>query len=1114
MQLKQTYLFVLNILAFIDFYGQQPKLVVPQNHQKPITTVKFSPDNKLVLTTSKDFTAKIWDARLGKLLHNLEGHSADINNAEFNKNGDKIVTASSDNTAKIWDVKTGKLLITLGGFKGHNHAVITAKFSDDGSKIITTSQDGTTKFWNTVTGNLIATYGIQNLELKKYFPPVIFAQISSNGKYLVNISFHKIVIYEMNTKKWLKEYYTWGDLLEVESDNKDKIFFHSDEYIRVLDINKALITDSFPIRRRIDLLSILLTPDGKIYSLESEENGTISLVDLKSRALFRTFKGHTNSVIFARFSKNKKYLLTIAMDSTLKIWNIDSLNPLYSFKTYSFFIDLYESEYSTFPTNGPTISAFFSNDEKKFVTLSDDNSFTIVDILKGSQIASSQSYKNMKVKTSYFGPKGEINIDSRIDEREDSVINHEEGDSITTYVEEINYRQIKSDPYSKDGRYRIELGTIYDATTGDSLYSLEDFIDDYSYNMLSYETIAEGFSPDGKLIYQYSVGDRFASSMNIFEAVTGKMKYSLDHIGREDGSDEYINAITFSPDSKRIITASNDKTAIIWNAYTGKPVDTLKGHQAGVVAAKVDSTGKYIVTSSLDYMIKVWDLKRGSLIKSFYAGGSLEALDFSRNRLLTIKNNETRLFNIFSGSLLATYYSLDSNEYLITLPSGYYMASPFITKHTHFVTKDLKIISFDQLDVKYNRPDKVLEAVGSTDTTLIRSYRKAWEKRIKKLSIDTTAFRDGYTIPECDFANREAIEIEQKSGSLKLHIKGNDSKYKLDRYNIWVNNVPVFGQRGVSLKNKNTHFLNDTFTICLSDGANHIEASITNVNGTESYRIPLQVNYTPSVKTEEKTWFVGIGIQKFADNSHPLQYSVKDIRDLAIALKEKIGNNLIVDTLFNENVTVEKIRLLKKMLEKTSQNDKVILAYSGHGMLSDSLDYYLSTYDINFQKPEINGLSYDELENLLDSIPARKKLMLIDACHSGEVDKEERLAMDKRALDLGLGKGAEPESMAGEKHLGLKNSFELMQSLFVNVGKSTGATIIAAAAGNQYALEGVNKLPNGIFTYCLLEAIAKNDRIKVNDLKNQVCQRVEEITKGLQKPTSRKENNIINWSLW
>ena len=172
----------------------------------------------------------------------------------------------------------------------------------------------------------------------------------------------------------------------------------------------------------------------------------------------------------------------------------------------------------------------------------------------------------------------------------------------------------------------------------------------------------------------------------------------------------------------------------------------------------------------------------------------------------------------------------------------------------------------------------------------------------------------------------------------------------------------------------------------------------------------------------------------------------------------------------------------------------------------------ISTYAVNFDKPEEGGLAYDELENLLDSIPARKKLMLIDACHSGEVDKDDLIAMN--ATDKKLIKGLKPVAYKNEGHLGLKNSFELMQSLFVNVGKSTGATIISAAAGTQFALEGVDNLPNGVFTYCILEAMEKNTTMKISELKKIVGERVVEITKGLQKPTSRNETIAVDWNLW
>jgi Caspase domain len=405
----------------------------------------------------------------------------------------------------------------------------------------------------------------------------------------------------------------------------------------------------------------------------------------------------------------------------------------------------------------------------------------------------------------------------------------------------------------------------------------------------------------------------------------------------------------------------------------------------------------------------------------------------------------------------------------------------------------------------------VLEAIGNTDTALIKSYRKAYEKRIKKLGIDTTSFRDGYSVPEADFTNRDAIEYDQKNGILKLTISGNDSAYKLDRFNVWVNETPIFGQRGIGIRKRNKNDFDTTITLKLSQGENRIETSITNVNGTESYRMPLTVNYTPAVKQKETTRFIGIGIDQFADNQYNLQYSSKDIRDLAKKLKEKYRENIIIDTLFNENVTTSNVKALKKKLLQTTENDKVIVAYSGHGMLSKDFDYYLSTYSVNFEKPEQNGLPYDELESLLDSIPARKKLLLIDACHSGEVDKEDLVTLN--ATSDSLIKGLKPVGYKQEGRLGLKNSFELMQSLFVNVGKSTGATIISAAAGTQFALER-NDLKNGVFTYSILEAMNRYPTLKISELKKIVGERVEQLTNGLQKPTSRNETVAVDWNVW
>jgi hypothetical protein len=275
------------------------------------------------------------------------------------------------------------------------------------------------------------------------------------------------------------------------------------------------------------------------------------------------------------------------------------------------------------------------------------------------------------------------------------------------------------------------------------------------------------------------------------------------------------------------------------------------------------------------------------------------------------------------------------------------------------------------------------------------------------------------------------------------------------------------------------------------------------------------INYIPSKEYTPKTYFIGIGIDHFQDSIYNLSYSVKDISDFAKALKKEIGNNLTIDTLFNQNVNISNVAALKKRLLETNINDKVIISYSGHGLLSKEYDYYLSSYSVNFQQPEIGGIPYEFLEDLLDSIPARQKLLLIDACHSGEVDTDD---LRERATVAGAkgilkSRGADAENTSTTNTVGLQNSFQLMQELFVNVQKGSGATIISAAAGDQFALEG-GKLKNGFFTYAILQYIAKNQSVGINELKKYVYAEVERLSGGLQKPTSRIENLELDWKLW
>lgn len=125
-------------------------------HETPLTSAVWDDIQTLLVTGAADGTVRIWSLTLGKLIAQLDGHTAPVRVLVLSHDETKFLSADEDGFVRVWELATGKSIANLSG---HQDQVYSAAWNQTDTQILTASADGTARLWDAENGVELASLG-------------------------------------------------------------------------------------------------------------------------------------------------------------------------------------------------------------------------------------------------------------------------------------------------------------------------------------------------------------------------------------------------------------------------------------------------------------------------------------------------------------------------------------------------------------------------------------------------------------------------------------------------------------------------------------------------------------------------------------------------------------------------------------------------------------------------------------------------------------------------------------------------------------------------------------------------------------------------------------------
>ena len=1066
----KIFLSLLLVLVHSVCAAQKTKLIIPAGHADNIQAIIVTPDNRYIVSTAGDATTKIWEKTSGRLVYdfplNAAGKPYRFSQFIFRKKGKELLALGKDELV-IFDFENFSILkeIPLQNF---SNAVLA---SDDNTLFVSSQKEmhyaEITKY-NLTDFSSITIYSINDADEAD----LNFSRISLNkpedkllcytqrsGSSLIGTNGALIKIYPSTNQHAVWCFAPDGSLADIEekSGNQDVIKFLDPE------TNAEKWQTTIQFKSNFSFYYHFQTAEFDkqkgVWVLASNESfAVLDYINHQVQGVYDIPRGQVSSIAVSPVS-NEYFIGT----------NLYSGNAVYLY-SYEVKNNKVSDNYGSSVFDPCSLKTPVSN--KTILLGSFHKYFKQIDISKAGFAIKNlvHNYGSEKIGISADGKTG-VSAASAFT---NFYATDEAGNNYTEVATKENESNPNEIVFSADGKLMA------------SINSLETVIINVAEKrvLFRYKTgmyaVAEkqglgDFSRDNKNFISYSQNEGGIPTITCFNITLGKIIWTktgdiysfrfsadngtifcIDHanysalwLNAQDGSiikekrfgiREAIGNAIITNDSKYVLINAENNIEI-WNLETFEKTGEIKGHTNRISYTAFLEDEKYLVTSSYDNTIRLWDWKN---------------------------QKELCRFILFE----------ESEGWVALMPDGRFDASEEIMKKMYYA-RGKEIIP--------------LQAVYEQFYTPMLINRIFNGEQFKPLNVDINNIKSKPTVKIAYAAIQRNLEIsddiatyQNTNGAAEITVTANAIDDAVDEIRLFQNGkILNLATRNLIVADDKTTTVVKKYTVSLLPGQNNIRAVALNTQRTESAPDEIAVVYKQdnatdntqpiisykndavisSVDKNATLHLVVVGINAYKNPAMSLNYALAD----ATAFKdevEKDAKSVItnIKTYFVTNGDADKTGIttaLKEVQKNGKPQDVFIFYYAGHGVISNN-EFYLVPNDVTDLKNvdaalKEHGIAAKELQQFAIDIPAQKQLFILDACQS-----------------------------AGAFETMLSSDGNQQKSIAV-VARSTGTHWMAASGAQQFANE-FSQLGHGAFTYVLLQALkgeaVNNKMITVNGLKN------------------------------